>query len=123
MSSQNVTSAGVFAYGCPPEPASPTRAIPPLPTGAEQWPAVPFVAFGPCPKCKRHCRENECPFCYADSLKPEAMAEKLAAAEKRYTDALRTIEDVVKERDAIQRELDGLRRDLAKLLAEHGGMP
>lgn len=36
-----------------------------LPTGTNPgWAPTRIVGtFGPCPKCKRHCRENECPFC------------------------------------------------------------
>lgn len=143
MSGSNITGAGVFAYGCPPEPEAPPRAIPVVP-----WPQEPqtFGIFGPCPKCKRHCRAGECPFCYADSLSAKKRSEAidhecsmhridgacaLCHVLTQRDDALRDCADLagaheatmrerdtaIAERDALQRKLDGLLRDLDKATA------
>jgi hypothetical protein len=97
--------SAVFAYGGPPFPGAgereipdfiPLPGIPPLPTAANPgWDPTVVVlgTFGPCPKCKRHCRENECPFCYADGLKPEGLASKLAEVTKELSDLRAAVRD------------------------------
>lgn len=109
----------ISAYGVAPSFESPRNPlVPPFVPQVERSGDIPlaYQVLAPCPKCKRHCRAGECPFCYADALKPEAMAKRIADLEDERDTAIR-------ERDVAVRQLDGLCRDLAKLLADHGGAP
>ena len=119
--------SAVFVYGGLPFPGAGEREIPdfitpdPQPLPSKEF---AFEALKPCPKCKRHCRENECPFCYADSLRLEStdyaganatldlLRKKLAAAEAAITAGQVAVAKIADERDEARRERDALKRKL-----------
>ena len=91
-------SAGVFAYGSPPFPEAPPRSFP---TMSGTFAPVSVV---PCAKCARHVHVGTmCPFCYADSLKPEAAAEKAELAHLRdnLEDIRRACDDAIARVDEL----------------------
>lgn len=101
-------SSGVFAYGAPPRPLAPPRDTQPVittPEGTFKLPdgtAIFVPPLAPCPKCKRHIKDSECPFCYADSLKPESMNAELASLRAKTQEA-------IEARDAAYAEAELLR--------------
>ena len=51
-------------------------------------------------------------------------ATRVGSTHNTQADATQAARDTaIRERDVAVRQRDGLRRDIAKLLAEHGGMP
>lgn len=59
-------------------------------------------------------------FCSGHDSDNQARVAELIGLAKQYKDERDT---AIRERDVAVRQRDGLRRDIAKLLAEHGGMP
>lgn len=138
-------SSGVFAYGAPPRPLAPPRDTRPVittPEGTFKLPdgtAIFAPPLAPCPKCKRHIKDSECPFCYADSLvaKPTEIkaadshdcrqhrldgACALCGVLTQRDDALRDCADLVAAQEATMKERDGLLRENEKLRIEHKHM-
>jgi hypothetical protein len=102
----------IVLYGCPPK----VERMPDVQPVAPPW--VPAITIPqaldplvPCPKCARHIRGTECPFCFAEAIAKAPSRKALEDADAALMAALSAIDDA---RAKTANALLALRAELGK---------